>query len=234
MERRDFIKMCAATCTLAAPEALRAEDLKPRLYGRVQLVNDLGHPVRAADLAVGRNYIFHYPFESTPCFLLNLGEPTAREVPLKTESGDSYRWPGGVGPGRAIVGFSAICTHRLNYPTQQVTFISYRDKSSASGTAHANLIHCCSEHSEYDPAAGARVVGGPAPQPLSTVLLEYEPRTDGLHAVGVLGGELFDAFFARFQFKLALDRGGDSGQRLVTGRSVVKDIEHFCRQQVRC
>jgi arsenite oxidase small subunit len=233
MERREFIKACAATCALGAPDALLAQDLKPRFYSRVQLLGEGGKPLRAADLGVGRNYIFHYPFEGTPCFLLNLGTPTVRDVTLKTEGGAAYLWPGGVGPKRSIVGFSAICTHRLTYPTPQISFISYREKSSVP-TSRANVIHCCSEHSQYDPASGAKVVAGPAPQPLSAVLLEYDAKSDGLQAVGTLGGEMFDAFFAKFEFKLALEPGGGSPRRRVEGQAVVKRIEEYCKQQVRC
>ena len=234
MERRDFLKACTATCALAAPDVLSAQDLKPRFYSRTQLLNEVGRPLRAADLVVDRNYIFHYPFEATPCFLLNLGKPTVRDVELKTEDGSAYKWTGGVGPKRAIVGFSAICAHRLNYPTPQVSFISYRDKSTASPTARANVIHCCSEHSEYDPAAGAKVVSGPAPQPLSAILLEHDAKSDGLYAVGTLGGELFDAFFAKFEFKLAMEHGGNKARQKVADGAVVKDLQQFCRQQIRC
>jgi arsenite oxidase small subunit len=233
MERRDFIKACAATCAAAMPELLQAKNLQPRFYARVQLVNDAGAPLRAASLAAGRNYIFHYPFESTPCFLLNLGKPTGRDVQLKTEGGGVYTWPGGVGSHRSIVGFSAICAHRLTYPTPQISFISYREKSTSSATSRPNVIHCCSEHSEYDPASGGRVVGGPAPQPLSAILLEHDAAGDTLHAVGTLGGEMFDAFFSRFEFKLALEHGSGV-RRQVTGRAVVRDLQQYCKQQVRC
>jgi Rieske Fe-S protein len=234
MERREFIKACAATCAFAAPGALSAQDQAPRMYARVRLVNEGGRALRAADLVVGRNYIFHYPFESTPCFLLNLGKPTGRDVALKTGAGTTYRWPGGVGPGRSIVGFSAICTHQLTYPTQQITFINYRDKQSASRTARAEVIHCCSEHSEYDPASGARVLGGPAPQPLSAILLEYDAGTDGLQAVGTLGGEMFDAFFKKYEARLVLDSKGSNPRAQVTGQAAIQDIQQYCKQQVRC
>ncbi|MGH8765849.1 MAG: (2Fe-2S)-binding protein [Burkholderiales bacterium] len=234
MQRRDFIKVCAATCAIGGPDALAAADLKPRFYSRARLMDDVGRPLRTSGLIVDRNYVFHYPFESTPCFLLRLSRPTVRDVALKTESGAAYRWPGGVGPDRTIVSFSAICAHRLNYPTPQVSFISYRDKATASATARANLIHCCSEHSEYDPAAGARVVGGPAPQPLSAILLEYDAATDGLYAAGTLGGELFDAFFAKFEFKLAMEQGGPKAKQPIADRVVVQELQRFCKQQIRC
>ena len=95
MERREFIKACALTCALGRPEVLSAQDLKPRFYSRAQLMNERGQLLRTADIVAGRNYIFHYPFEATPCFLLNLGKPTVRDVQLKTENGSMYFWPGG-------------------------------------------------------------------------------------------------------------------------------------------
>ena len=174
MQRRDFLGVCAATCALGTRDALPAEDLKPRLYARVQLTDERGRPLNAASLVAGRNYIFHYPFESTPCFLLNLGKPTVRDVQLKTENGSAYQWAGGVGPNRSVVGYSAICAHRMSYPTPQISFISYREKSTAGAAGRPNTIHCCSEHSQYDPAAGAKVLSGPAPQPLAAILLEHD------------------------------------------------------------
>ncbi|HEX9672615.1 MAG TPA: (2Fe-2S)-binding protein [Burkholderiales bacterium] len=234
MQRRDFIKVCAVGATVSANNLFAAQGLKPRFYARSLLTDEGGRPLRAASLVAGRNYIFHYPFESTPCFLLNLGKPTVRGVQLKTEDGATYEWAGGVGPNLAIVGYSAICAHRMSYPTPQISFISFREKSTASAVMRPNTIHCCSEHSEYDPAAGAKVVGGPAPQPLAAVLLEHDAKSDALHAIGTLGGEMFNAFFAKYEFKLALDYGDGRTRQRVAGRTVVKDLEKFCKQQVRC
>jgi arsenite oxidase small subunit len=235
MQRRDFLGVCAATCALSARDTLAADDLKPRLYSRAQLTDQQGRPLKAASLVAGRNYIFHYPFESTPCFLLNLGKPTVRDVQLKTESGSAYQWAGGVGPSRSIVGYSAICAHRMTYPTPQISFISYRERSTAGGsTTKPNAIHCCSEHSQYDPAAGAKVLSGPAPQPLAAILLEHDSKSDALHAVGTLGGELFNAFFEKYEFKLAIDYGGNRTRSRVADRSVVQELQQFCKQQVRC
>src|SRR5258707_1432157 len=206
MERRDFIGICAAGVALGINPA-QAANLRPRFYARTQLVDVTRQPLRAANLAINRNYIFHYPFAATPCFLLNLGKSTQQAVTLKTETGTDYEWPGGVGPQNAIVGYSAICAHRLSYPTRQISFISYRTETRPSRITHRNVIHCCSEHSEYDPATGARVLGGPASQPLSAILLEHDKASDHLHAIGTLGGEMFDAFFAKYEFKLALEYG---------------------------
>lgn len=234
MERREFIKLCAAAGTLGTNPAFAAADLKPRFYTRVQLVDESQRPLRAASLAANRNYIFHYPYAATPCFLLNLGKLMQQPVTLKTEKGASYEWTGGVGPGNAIVGYSAICAHRMSYPTRQISFISYRGKTGPAKLTRSNVIHCCSEHSEFDPASGARVVGGPAPQPLAAILLEYDGSNDSVYAVGTLGGEMFNAFFTKFEFQLALEYGGNRAQQPVAANAVVSDLARYCKQQVQC
>jgi Rieske Fe-S protein len=234
MRRRGFFRYCAATAALSAQSLFAATDLKPRHYARVPLVDEAGQPLRAGSLRRGENYIFHYPFEGTPCFLLDLGKPTVRKVALKTEDGSGYVWPGGVGPNSSIVSYSAICTHRMTYPTRQISFISYRDQSAATKISRPHAIHCCSEHSEYDPASGARVLGGPAPQPLCAILLEHDRAADTLYAFGTLGAEIFQAFFAKFEFKLALDYGADQAHRPVAARAVVTRLSSFCKQQVKC
>jgi Rieske Fe-S protein len=235
MERRDFIRVCAASALgIGTQETFAAADAQPRRYARAQLTDETGQPLRAANLAAGENYVFHYPFAGTPCFLLNIGKPTAQNVTLKTENGAAYQWPGGVGPQRAIVGYSAICSHQLTYPTRQISFISYRERSTASRISKPNMIHCCSEHSEYDPAAGARVMGGPAPQPLCAILLEHDPATDVLFATGTLGGEMFNRFFSKYEMRLSLELGSTQARQRVTGKTTVTALARFCRQQVRC
>jgi arsenite oxidase small subunit len=234
MQRRDFIKACTWAAAVSAQPAFSAAEMKPRFYNRVQLVDERKRALKASSLAAGVNYLFHYPFEGTPCFLLNLGRATVQNVELKTEKGETYVWPGGVGANKSIVGYSAICAHRMTYPTRQISFISYRDRSTAAKLSKPETIHCCSEHSEYDPAAGGKVLGGPAPQPLSAILLEHDGASDTLHAVGTLGGEMFNAFFEKFEFKLALDYGADRVRRRVSDVTPVTTLQNFCKQQVKC
>ena len=95
------------------------------------------------------------------------------------------------------------------------------------------MIHCCSEHSQYDPAQGAKVLAGPAPQPLAAILLEYDAATDELFAVGTLGGEVFNQFFRKYDMKLNLDMGGRAKQAAGDACSVT-ELDNYCRQQVRC
>jgi arsenite oxidase small subunit len=231
MQRRRFVLACAASA-LAASLCPAPVDAAPRRYARARLVDVSGRPLRASLLAVNRNFIFHYPYAGTPCFLLNLGGPTKSGATLKTASEQTYEWPGGVGATRSIVAYSAICAHRLTYPTREISFISYREEQSA-GSKFAHVIHCCSEHSQYDPAEGARVLAGPAPQPLAAILLEYDSPSDQLYAVGTLGGELFNEFFSKYEFKLALDFHGRP--KTAVGEScVVSELTDYCRQQVKC
>jgi Rieske Fe-S protein len=222
---------CAASALTATLPATAA-DATPRLYSRARLVDPSGRPLRARSLAAERNFIFHYPFAGTPCFLLNLGRPTKPAARLKTASEQSYEWPGGVGADHSIVAYSAICAHRLTYPTREISFISYREEKSA-GSRFAHVIHCCSEHSQYDPAEGAKVLAGPAPQPLAAILLDYDPKSDNLYATGTLGGELFNEFFSKYEFRLALDFQGRP-KTAVEGSCVVSELTDYCRQQVKC
>lgn len=236
MQRREFIRFCAAGAAAgAAPVAAivdAASDATPHFYGRTQLVSANGAPLRAAKVPAHRNLIFHYPYDTTPCFLLNLGRPVGAAARLKTADQRSYEWKGGVGASRSLVAYSAICAHQLAYPTRDISFISYRTERGAVNR-HGNVIHCCAEHSQYDPAQGARVVAGPAPQPLAAILLEHMPGSDELYAVGTLGGEMFEKFFEKYQIRLQLERGGATKQP-VGETAVVTELDSYCRQQVKC
>jgi Rieske Fe-S protein len=230
MQRRDFIKFCAASAAATGTPGVAA-DATPNYYGRARLVDGGGDALKASRLPVDRNLIFHYPFSSTPCFLLNLGRPAKPSAQLATADKRSYEWFGGVGPRHSIVAYSAICAHQLAYPTKDISFISYRTEKSARNR-FGNVIHCCAEHSQYDPAEGARVLAGPAPQPLAAILLEYDAASDGLTAVGTLGGEMFNQFFTKYEVRLSLEGGAPRAAASAT--CLVQEMENYCRQQVKC
>jgi len=178
MKRRDFLGSCAllsAVAPLVRADAA-ADSVAVRRYARSLLVDEHGAAIRAAALAAETNYVFQYPFASTPCFLLRLADAVPQAAALRRERGDPYAAPAGVGPARTIVSFSAICAHKLAYPTRDVSFIRYQ--RSRSATSSGRVIHCCADHSVYDPMAGARVVAGPAPQPLAAIALEYDAARD--------------------------------------------------------
>jgi Rieske Fe-S protein len=233
MERRHFVKLCAAAAGGAAlPGAADAANSSARLYKRATLVDDKGAPIRIGTLKVGQNYIFDYPYSSTPCFLLRLDRPAPGGIELKTESGQPYRWEGGVGEGKAVVAYSAICAHKMTYPTRQVSFIGYRDSPSPVA-GKGKVITCCSDRSVYDPSAGARVVSGPAPQPLAAILLEHDTALDEVRAVGTFGGEMFAEFFRKFEFRLKLELGPRMRSQ-VEGTTVVRALETYSSQWAQC
>lgn len=183
-------------------------------YASSILTDEHGQPVRAASIKPLVNYLFHYPFVATPCLLLNLG----RDV-------------GGVGGGKAIVAYSAICSHKLAYPAKEVSFIRFQAK--ASSRSEAERIHCCADHSVYDPAASAKVVAGPAPSPLAAIKLLHNEHDDTLRAVGTSGVEQFDAFFAKYDFKLGMEFGGKARNR-VTKTTQLQELTQFCRNVAQC
>ena len=234
MDRRSFIESCTAgAACISAATALPAfaADARPRPYARALLVDELGDPFKASSLKPLTNYVFHYPFEATPVFLLDLAKPALPQS-LSTRDHDAYAWPGGVGPKRSLVAYSAICAHRLVYPTRDVTFISFR-KTRAQRGLRDELIHCCSENSQYDPARGAQVLSGPAPQPLCAVLMEHDPKADTLTAYATLGGELFEDFFRKYEMKLSLEVGAKA-KNAVADRAVVRELAKFCRNSIQC
>ena len=228
-ERRFFLTSCSATLAAAAcswlasqPAAATNQNRSPsaskgadfRAYASSILADEHGRPVRAAGLKPLVNFLFHYPFVATPCLLLNLG----RDV-------------GGVGKHKSIVAYSAICSHKLAYPTKEVSFIRFQ--ATASTRSEAERIHCCADHSVYDPAASAKVVSGPAPFALAAIVLEHNARDDSLRAVGTSGVQQFDAFFDKYDFKLGMEFGGKA-RNAVTTTTRLQELTQFCRNVAQC
>jgi Rieske Fe-S protein len=233
MKRRDFVQICAASAAGATlPDAAQAATMTARKYRRARLVDEKNQPLRLAALQAGTTYVFDYPYAATPAFLLRLSEPATAGILLRTEAGEPYRWEGGVGADKSVVAYSAICAHKMTYPTRQVSFIGYRHTPSPVA-GKGKVITCCSDRSVYDPAAGARVLSGPAPQPLATILLEHDPRADEVFAVGTFGGEMFAEFFRKFEFRLQLEMG-NRAKTPVDGATVVRPLENYSTQWAQC
>jgi Rieske Fe-S protein len=229
--RRDLMRQAA--CVAGAWAASSAVPLVA--YGEVQpyprslLVDAQGRPFTARQLKKAEAYLFNYPFTTSPVFLLSFAQEVT-PTELATEDKRRYAAPGGVGADRSIVAFSAICAHKLMYPTKEISFIGLR---SGGRGEPAHVIHCCGDNSRYDPLHGGRVVDGPAPQPLAAVLLEWDAGSDQLHAVGTQGGERFDAFFEKYAAKLELETG--SGLRKPSGATVVvQPAASYSRQWRGC
>jgi len=235
--RRKFLKVCVGTgAAVAANPALIAQpagELVPA--ERVRLVDARGETLGLETLSVGQSNVFHYPYVTTPCFLIDLGTPAEPGAELTTSDGQSYRWSGGVGPGRSIVAFSAICAHRMSYPTRSVSFIDYRHKPmSGAGSGNdwwdrGQVIYCCSEGSVYDARDGGRVLGGPAPQPLAAVSLEYDAEDKALFATGIYGGDMLESFLSKFGFQVALTHKRDDIWQPATNTARVWSMSEYSK-----
>jgi len=220
----------------AVPVAFAAEK---KDYKKTLLINDGDERLTVDSLSVGEPYVFFYPYISTPCFLIDLGVETTRSELLE-KSGNSYRWTGGVGPNRSIVAYSAICSHKMSHPAKEISFINYRHDPisfySREGNAEerSQLISCCSERSVYDPIDGARVLGGPAPQPLAAIALEHDPSTGNLFATGSYGGDMYDRFFEKFGFRAAMEHKVNDPQQLAGEKTALQKLSDYSRQTIKC
>jgi Rieske Fe-S protein len=241
MHRRSFIKICGTAAAMAGLEqrltrSAQAAELKD--FARVKLVDGDGNPLKAALLSDYDAYIFNYPFKGTPCFLINLQTEAARDVALSTQHQEGYKWRGGVGANRSIVAFSAICSHQLAYPARDASAINYvAGKSKLAEEGHIKergVIVCCAHASVYDPAQGAKVLTGPATQPLATVALEHDKNTDTLYATGVYGGLLFEDFFKAYKKELLAAHGPGVAHEPVSDTAVAVPMAAYTRYQIHC
>jgi arsenite oxidase small subunit len=240
--RRGFVKLCSSALVLlgAHRTVLAVGEAEPRSHERVRLVTEDGRPLRLSDLKPGESYVFHYPYAVTPSFLIDLGQPTARDLTLVTEDGKTYRWDGGIGPQHSVVAFSAICAHRMSHPAPSVSFIDYRHeevtfRDSRKQTAQrSGVIFCCSEKSVYDPGTGCRVLGGPAKQPLAPIRLEQDPTSGDIYATASYGGEMYAKFFEKFGFRLALEHPDSKIREPVRDTSSVVPMAHYSQNRIRC
>lgn len=243
MKRREFVKICASAVAgvSASPELLAKGDRELHSYNRAVLVDRLSRePIKASTLEVGETYLFQYPYISTPCFLMNLGRRVNSTANLKTRDGKHYRGPAGVGPKQSIVAFSAICAHQMSHPAPSVSFINYRH-GKARFENHAgeivedrSVIYCCSEKSVYDPAKGAQVLGGPAPEPLAAIALEYVEAEDAIYANATIGGEMFNRYFDLFSQRLILDHGRTDIQQAINETTELMPLKEYCRNLIMC
>lgn len=238
--RRNFLGHCSAGLALAYTVPSLVQAAKPATrYAPAALVDQDGKALAAADLEINREYIFHYPFQSTPCFLIKLDKPAVGGVTMQKADGSDYIWQGGAGEDQSVVAFSAICAHKLTHPSPMVSFIGYRaqpvgfyNQKSKAIEQRAGIIQCCSEHSIYDPADGARVMSGPAPQPLAAI--ELSEQDGQLVATGVYGGALFDKYFEQFGNRLMIQHEGDAYSAPVKNQTVVMAGDQFSRNRIQC
>ena len=202
MGRRDFLRallfVSGAAVVLGMLRGL--EYLVPPSIGissfpRLLLVDENGNPIRASKIPPNAQptiALFPYPLNNEPNFLLNLGNDSNQpvEVPPTTvvipQNSVKYEFPGGVGPNKSIVAFSAICQH-LGCTFPELTFYPPGYKAITELGPKDKVLHCSCHGSTYDPYLGGAVVTGPTTRPLPAVVLEWDSSTDYLYATKMVG-----------------------------------------------
>lgn len=131
VSRRGFVKVCGGMAlAVAASSRLVEPSFALEAAPRLKLVDKAGKSIKAGALEMHANYIFNYPYISTPCLLLRLAAATPRNVARSDAEKAAYTWPGGVGKDGAVVAYSAICAHSLSYDGKHASFITYHKARS--------------------------------------------------------------------------------------------------------
>jgi len=241
MDRRSFLKIGLNSTVLTAVSPylikgyLKAENGNLfRAYNRVKLLNKDGNSLKENSLKEDFPYVFNYPYASTPSFILKLSEPTQKDIKLKSEDGSEYLWKGGVGKDRKIVSFSAICAHQLTHPTPNDSFITFVPKGKKTMAYKDGGIIVCSSHlSAYDPKQGAKVLAGPAPQPLASIILDVDKNGE-IWAEGVLGPDKFHDYFKSFKPEIKEFYGNiRKGKKLVTVGATVLPLKSYSKEIIQ-
>jgi arsenite oxidase small subunit len=146
LSRRGLLS-AGAVGALASVATAETADAKARSYPRVRVIS-------LDRLKVNRAHSFDYPLKGQTSALIDLGR----------------RVPGGVGPKRSIVAYSALCQH-MGCP------VAYRRKQRE--------LFCPCHQSRYDPERLGSIIQGVATRPLPKILLQV--RDGAVFAVGVNG-----------------------------------------------
>ncbi len=234
MERRSFLKISASTAmAVAISPSLIAETLKTedgalfKAYERVQLKDKDGNPLKASGLAKEEAYIFNYPHAATPALLVDLATPAQKDVKLKAEDGTEYIYKGGHGAKGTIVAYSAICPHALTHPQKSMSMFNYIDEKGKTMAYDKGGVMVCTSHlSAFEPKEGGKVVGGPAPQAIPSIVLEID-KDDNIWAVAVLGPDKFQDFFSAFKKDLRKEHGRKGAKKLVKEEVKVQKLNNF-------
>lgn len=227
MKRRNFLGLLAKGFSLSFllkvnpagfSDFVHAQEAEIELDIEALLVDADGEPFMLSSLEPHVPYIFHYPFASTPNFLVNLGveiEPV--EITMPDDS--TYEWGGGIGPDKSIVAYSSICPHTYSYPSTKVGIVNYRAPNEE--TEIGPRIACCAHMSTFDPSQGGAVTGGPAPHAIAAINLAYDEEADTATAIGILGNAHYDKFFSQHRATLKDEFGSSAKAKAEVETAVV-------------
>jgi arsenite oxidase small subunit len=126
--------------------------------------------INAKSLQLQTPLVFDYPALDTPNIIVKLG--------VKADNG--------IGPDGDIVAFSRICQHHgCIYSFYPPSTDTYNDNGVSTTKSNPPRGQCPCHGSVYDFAHNAAVIGGPAPNPVPRVLLEYDQATGDIYVVGM-------------------------------------------------
>lgn len=143
----------------AANAPPRAGDLVVFAYGE-----RAGEPIAADDLQTGEPQIFAYPMDRETRVVRS--GTRLNQILLVRIAADELAADTRDRAASNVVAYSAVCTH---------TGCDVMDWDR-----EARRFQCPCHDSQFDPADGARVVGGPAPRPLPSLPLQI---ADGLLSI---------------------------------------------------
>lgn len=240
MERRNFLRLSAAGAAAVAvspsliTQKLYAEDGSLfKAYEKVQLKDADGNPLKASNLVKEENYIFMYPHAATPAIMVDLPEPTAKDVKLTAEDGTEYVFKGGAGSKGTIVAYSAICAHQLTHPQKSMTMLQYVPTTGKTLAYEKPGVFVCSSHlAAYDPAQGGKGVGGPIKQGLPQIVLEVD-ADDNIWAVAVLGPDKFQEFFDAFKQEHRAEHGRRGAKKLMKTEATVQPLSNYTAEMIQ-
>ena len=236
MERRSFLGACALLSGAALARTASPPDAPPRLYARTRLVDDARRAAaRRRDRGATRTTCSSIPYAATPCFLLRLGAPVATGAALRRQDGTAYAWQRRRG-ARARAGLRSPRSARTSSRIRRARCRSSATSASARRRRAAHVIHCCADHSVYDPAEGARVVAGPAPQPLAAIVLEHDRARDGCTRSARWAPSSSTRSSRSTGIKLALEYGS-TAKRARAGRRArpsCASSSTYCRNTIQC
>ncbi len=240
MERRNFLKLSGTTAASVAiapsliTQKLYAEDgALFQAFEKVQLKDAEGNPLKSTKLVKEENYVFMYPHAATPAIMVDLPEPTDKNINLKAEDGTEYIFRSGVGAKGTIVAFSAICAHQLTHPQKAMSMFQYVPTTGKTLAYEKPGIFVCSSHlAAYDPKQGGKVVGGPASQGLAQIVLEID-KDDNIWAVAVLGPNKFQDFFDAFKQEHKAEFGRRGAKKLIKSEAKVQTLKNFSAELIQ-
>ncbi len=235
MERRNFLRLSATSAMAVAiapsliTQKLYAEDGSLfQTFEKVQLKDTEGNSIKSAALVAEKNYVFNYPYVSTPAIMVNLASPAKKNLKLKAEDGTEYIYRGGVGAKGTIVAYSAICPHQLTHPQPEMSMFQYVEEKGKTLSYERGGVFVCTSHlSAFEPKQGGKVVGGPANQGLASIILEIDAE-DNIWAVAVLGPMKFQDYFDAFKDEFKKFYGNKrKAKKLTKDEAKVQPLKNF-------